>query len=177
MLASKLIIEDYETLSKKWNKQRQEYYESTNKIDRMTNMRKFTEISFKGYFCEDMITSNFLYLRRKYEVELAILELKRHAIDKSRDKLWREMENLFKITKNNSKYKKISKIEKRRLERETCAICYEEHDIKQIVTTCCGHVFGKRCISKILVHNYDNYIDFKCPCCRNDKVDLTRYTL
>jgi len=106
-----------------------------------------------------------------------MLELQSDEIDKSSNNLWRKMESLFKITKNNSKYKKITKIEKRRLERETCAICFEEHDIKQIVTTSCGHVFGKRCISQILEHNYDNDIDFKCPCCRNDKVELTRYTL
>ena len=71
----------------------------------------------------------------------------------------------------------ISKLQKRQLEREICSICCSEHNIKQLVTTNCGHTFGKCCFSNLLDYNYDNNIEIVCPCCRNDKIELIRYVI
>ena len=177
MFSDKSLENMYEPRSKEWNKLFRISEEYANKMYKMqnihVNMKKFS----KHGFCNDPLPSNYLHLCDKFEVEIAVLEIKRHDIDNKRRKIWDEMEGLFKITKQNSHLKKVSKLEKRRLEREICSICYESHSIKQLVTTSCGHTFGKCCLSRMIEHNYENGAQIMCPYCRNEHFKLTRHDI
>lgn len=61
------------------------------------------------------------------------------------------------------------------LERETtleCPICYETlNDVKDCLTTSCGHRFHSSCILKHTIYN-----GYTCPCCRKDLVDMPKCT-
>uniref|UniRef100_A0A6C0E3K3 RING-type domain-containing protein n=1 Tax=viral metagenome TaxID=1070528 RepID=A0A6C0E3K3_9ZZZZ len=175
MLSIKSLEEIYEPRSKEWDSLRLLYDECSNQIYRLQNIKRHMDKFTKNGFCDDPFPKNYLYLCNKFEVEIAILQVKRDEVDKQRKLLWRDMEGLFKITPKNSKLKKITPLAKRQLERELCSICYEQHTIKQLVTTNCGHTFGKCCLSEMLEHNYDNVVDMVCPCCRNDRMELIRY--
>jgi len=159
----------YNDLSMKWNKLLNLHHEISNKIYKIKNIKKIMQK------LSDNFPPDYGHLCKKYEIELACLEIKLEEVDKKMHDLWNEMENIFKITKNNSKLKRIKKIEKKQLEKEICSICFEQHDIKQVVTTNCNHIFGKQCLHQLILYNFDNSIETTCPCCRNDKIDFTIY--
>jgi hypothetical protein len=138
---------------------------------------KFPFIFLRSYKKGAVLNLQGCKLKDKFELEIALLTIKKEELDNTMTKLWDEMEGLFKITKQKSKLKKISQLQKRQLERVTCCICYESHTVKQLVTTSCGHTFGKCCLSKMFEYNYDNYIENVCPCCRNNNIELTRYVV
>ena len=175
MLSIKSLENAYEPISKEWNNLQRVYNECSNKMYKLKNIKTCMDKFVENGFCNDPFPKNYLYLSNKFEVEIALLQLKRDEVDKQMKLLWRDMEGVFKITSKNSKLKKITPLEKRNLEREICSICYEQHTIKQVVTTNCGHTFGKCCLTEMLGHNYDNEIDIVCPCCRNDRIEIVRY--
>jgi hypothetical protein len=82
--------------------------------------------------------------------------------------------NIF--LKNNSKLVKITKTKEKKLEKEICGICCDNHKIKNIVTTCCGHTFGKCCFEKLLNYNWENVVEISCPMCRKSNIEIIRYS-
>jgi hypothetical protein len=169
MLSHKLLSDSYNCLSNKWNRLRVIHYEISNKVYKIKNIKKIMQ-NLSGDF-----PPNYDDLCKKNEIEIACLEIKLEELDKKMHDLWDEMENIFKITKKNSKLKKITKLEKKHLEKEICSICFEQHDVKQLVSTNCNHIFGKQCLNQLIVYNYDNCIETACPCCRNNKIEFTIY--
>lgn len=129
---------------------------------------------------------NWGYLLNKYDVEHAKNLTNQYDLLHTRHKLLKELRRMYTINDENSvrvKTTVLSSRNKRRLESEVCGICCDTHTIKHLVTTNCGHVFGKKCISQFLKHVYleekksyekDND-EIICPCCRNNCVVLTRY--
>jgi hypothetical protein len=166
------------SLDKKYKKINEVTYRMDQRIYKIQNMKKnmkeFDEYLEKKGPCPPI--PNVTKLRQRNVIELSLLELDRDEIRKEEKQIEQQMEQVFKVNKENSHYKKITKPEKRRLEREICALCCEDHNIKQIVTTNCGHSFGKLCFSKMLEHNFDYDLTLRCPCCRNEPIELTRYT-
>uniref|UniRef100_A0A6C0ESV6 RING-type domain-containing protein n=1 Tax=viral metagenome TaxID=1070528 RepID=A0A6C0ESV6_9ZZZZ len=177
MFSLKSLGDTYDKYNKSWNSLLSRYKECSNTIYKLQNIKSHMKKFDKQGFCKDSFPSNYLRLCDKYEIEIAELEIRANDIDKNMQKLWDKMESIFKITKQNSKLTKITKLQKRQLERETCSICYEQHNIKQLVTTNCGHTFGKCCFSQLIDYTFDNCTDIVCPCCRNDKIELTRYVI
>jgi hypothetical protein len=80
------------------------------------------------------------------------------------------------LVENNSKLVKITKTKEKKLEKEICGICCDNHKIKNIVTTCCGHTFGKCCFEKLLNYNLDNDVEISCPMCRKSNIEIIRYS-
>lgn len=123
------------------------------------------------------LCDDYLYLKKKYAVEVALLEIKMKEIDIISDKLEKRINNLgATFIHDNSSKKKIKNNKRKILEKEVCGICCENHEIKHIITTCCNHHFGKCCLAKYVNYNFDNYLEIICPMCRNDDITkLTKY--
>ena len=113
------------------------------------------------------------------EIDLSRAEWRIHA-DKS-DEYNEKSGNLNQflrnvLVENNSKLVKITKTKEKKLEKEICGICCDNHKIKSIVTTCCGHTFGKCCFEKLLNYNLDNDVEISCPMCRKSNIEIIRYS-
>jgi len=90
-------------------------------------------------------------------------------------------EQICLLAPNSHPVKRITKMKRRELERETCAICLDMHGYKDIVKTSCGHVFGKTCFQNHLCtlnkHNHSNLLRTSCPMCRRTDLSFTLFSL
>jgi len=110
-------------------------------------------------------------LENKYEVELANLRSLYRELKKKDGKLDKKIDNIgITFIQENSKLQKITNKNKKQLEHNTCSICFDNHKINKMITTCCGHHFGTYCFSKYIDMNYENDNDIVCPLCRNDHI-------
>ena len=187
MLSINDLEDKYEPLSDEWNSKRELMDEKRRTKNRRLGLKKwqeevdrvYEEMEYTGIRDYSKIPDWPAHAGRliiKNEIENAIAELEIEELEKECENMWKKMESILTINRDNTTFKKISKQEMRRLERETCAICYEEHNISQIITIgSCGHSFGKKCFTNIINHSYDHYCEIKCPCCRNEKIDMIRY--
>lgn len=116
-------------------------------------------------------------LEKKYEVELANLRLLYHESEKQTDKLCKKWDNIgITFIHEYIKLQKITNKNKKKLERETCSICCDNHKINKMITTSCGHHFGTYCFAQYIDVNFDNDNDVVCPLCRNDNLEsFTKY--
>lgn len=178
MLTTESLIQNYMSLDKKYKKITKITNDMDQRIYKIQNMKKHMK-EFDDYLEKkgpNPPIPNITKLRQRNVIELSVLELDREEFRKEEEIIEQQMQYVFKVNRENSEYKKISKMKKRRLEKEICALCCDDHNIKQIVTTNCGHSFGKDCFSKMLEHNFDYDLTLRCPCCRNEEIELTRYT-
>ena len=85
------------------------------------------------------------------------------------------------ITDNADYVKRITKNKCLSLERETCAICLDVHEYKDIVKTSCGHIFGKICFQNHLTTinkgNHSNVLRTSCPMCRRTELSFNLFAL
>lgn len=116
-------------------------------------------------------------LENKYEVELANVRLLYHESNKQRDKLRKKSDSIgITFIHEYIKLQKITNKNKKKLERETCSICCDNHKINKMITTCCGHHFGTYCFAQYIDVNFDKLNDIVCPLCRNDNLEsFTKY--
>jgi hypothetical protein len=116
-------------------------------------------------------------LEKKYEVELANLRLLIDESNKQKDKLCKKKDNIgITFIHEYIKLQKITNKNKKKLERETCSICCDNHKINKMITTCCGHHFGTYCFAQYIGVNYEKLNDIVCPLCRNDNLEsFTKY--
>lgn len=95
--------------------------------------------------------------------------------DKMYNKALDKMKKVCNIIKKKCCVRNITKSKMIKLENEECCICLEKHKIKDIMTTSCGHIFGKSCFEKILRNRYYKDLEMVCPLCRSLAVDVTIY--
>lgn len=180
------VQEIYEPNSKTWRKINDEIERLKEKkykllgltdffkeMNRLFDYCKENNIDYEKY--ETPARPNTDILSKRHEIEIAELDVKIEELESKERAIWNIMESVFKINDRNSKCKRVSKVAKRKLEAETCAICFEEHNISKIVTIDCGHSFGKPCFEQLIETNYDRYIETSCPCCRHIPLVVTRY--
>lgn len=84
MLSIKSLEDAYEPKSKEWNNLQRVYNECSNKMYKLQNIKTCMDKFSANGFCDDTIPKNYLYLCEKFEVELAVLQLKIDEIDKQR---------------------------------------------------------------------------------------------
>jgi hypothetical protein len=114
----------------------------------------------------------------QFEVEIASLEIEQHANDKKIEKLSYELKLLTHISFDTcERIQGVRRDKKRKLEEETCGICFEPHCLNQITTTSCNHTFGRACISQMLEHNRKYGYPNACPYCRTCPIYFTCYYL
>lgn len=118
-----------------------------------------------------------IILEKKYEVELANLRLLIDESNKQKDKLCKKKDNIgITFIHEYIKLQKITNKNKKKLQRETCSICCENHKINKMITTSCGHHFGTYCFAQYIDVNYEKLNDIVCPLCRNDNLEsFTKY--
>lgn len=116
-------------------------------------------------------------LEKKYYVELINLHILNDELDKKNKNLRKKKNNIgSSFIHEYSKLQKITNKNKKQLELETCSICFDNHKINKMITTCCGHHFGRMCFAKYIDLNFDNHNDIVCPLCRNDNLEyFTKY--
>jgi hypothetical protein len=140
---------------------------------KLTNMRKCWLTYHNPY--DAVLPGDFYMLKEKHEVEMAVLYGKQIELHKKIEYYKKKLNNIYKINADNSIRRKITKSKKRQLERETCSVCLENHCIKDMVTTSCGHHFGKSCFEEIIKNSSYKQTCVSCPLCRNSKVQYYRY--
>ena len=169
------LYEKYEPLSREWNKLRRISDEYENRLYKILHIKK-------AIYNGTPFPHNYWQIRQKYELEIALLELQIDEIDQKSNTLWRQMEAVFQFTDKNTEYKHASSpAEKRKRTNEPCAICYDSPaegsgSLKRRISTNCGHIFCKPCMTTFLQHNYDTGSEITCPCCRNDRLMFQRFT-
>jgi len=116
-------------------------------------------------------------LVKKYFVELTNLELLRDELKKKKVKLNKKIDKIgSSFIHENSKLQKITNKNKKIIEHEGCSICFDNHKINKMITTCCGHHFGRMCFAHYIDVNYENNNNIVCPLCRNDNLEyFTKY--
>jgi hypothetical protein len=173
----RMLLRKYEPLSREWNKLRQIYDEYENRLYKTLHIKQAMKNGTR-------FPKNYWQIREKNELEIALLEVQIDEIDQKCNTLWRQMEGVFKFTHENTKYKPASSsAEKQKRAHEPCAICYDSSvdvgvgiGLKHRISTNCGHIFCKPCMTAFLQHNYDMGLEITCPCCRNDKLTFWRFT-
>ena len=126
----------------------------------------------------DKLWQIVLRLEKEWKVLEFQLNIYHHISDinlKRCDELSDKMDKAHNITKKKCCVRNVTKSKMRKLEIEECCICLEQHKIKDILTTSCGHTFGKSCFEKILRDRDNNYLEMICPLCRSLGLDVTIY--
>ena len=144
-----------------------------NKQLKLTNMRQCWLTSHDPR--DAVLPGDFHKLKDKNEVEMAVLYCQQIDIYSKINYFGKKMNNVYKITADNSVRRKVTKNKKRTMEREMCSICLENHSIKDVVTTSCGHHFGKSCFEQIIEKCSRNCTQLSCPLCRNTEMGYYRY--
>lgn len=118
----------------------------------------------------------------KRKREMMMLEYEMHILDeideihlRGYNKYNDKIESLHTIRVENSKIRRISKAKMEQLEKEPCCICIELHKMKNIVSTCCGHIFGKSCFETLIKKQFQKESEIVCPLCRNPDLKYTLY--
>jgi hypothetical protein len=173
----RILYEKYEPLSREWNKLRRISDEYENRLYKILHIKQAIKNNTP-------FPKNYWQTRQKHELEIALLEVQIDENDQKCNTLWRQMEAVFQFTDKNTKYEPAcSPAEKRKRLYEPCAICYDSFvgvgvgvGLKRRISTNCGHIFCKPCMTAFLQHNYDTGAEITCPCCRNDRLTFVRFT-
>jgi hypothetical protein len=123
--------------------------------------------------------SNILYKVKREEellrLELDILEYNTKVYSLGYNKANKKISNFLLLNKKNSKITHLTKTKGKILEEQMCPICLDNHKITDIVTTSCGHTFGKKCFEKMMQMNREKEQNICCPLCRNTNLEFTIY--
>ena len=140
-------------------------YEETTDIEKKKLLRiKMDKISSK--MAETKKRNKLL------EFELDLIDDYVDFYHKGYNKYNDKFENFPYLTDENSNVKTITKAKVSQLEKEICCICLDCHKTRDIVTTQCGHIFGKKCFERIIDDKGDNT---SCPYCRKRGLQFTLY--
>jgi hypothetical protein len=91
------------------------------------------------------------------------------------NKYMNKMDTIHHLTKKNCKVVCVKLCEIQQLEKEDCCICLTPHTWRDVVTTSCGHRFGKSCMEKLIEEKHAKECEIVCPLCRNNEVKFTIY--
>jgi hypothetical protein len=112
---------------------------------------------------------------KSQDFDMLLFEDEHDFCDRIHRKASTKIDKLCYLTKKNCSVRKVSCSRQKSLENTECCICMENHTINDLMTTCCGHTFGKSCFETVLrkKHNGDN--DVTCPLCRNSNISVVIY--
>jgi len=109
----------------------------------------------------------------KFEME--ILEYNSDIYCLGYNKTHEKISTMLLVNKNNSKTRYLTKAKSRWLEEQDCSICMDKHKITDIITTSCGHSFGKTCFEKLMHIQSKKNCAICCPLCRTCNLDFIMY--
>lgn len=113
---------------------------------------------------------------KKNEIDIYLLQVELNQLEKESLSLIIKSELSYGINERNCKVKHVSKREARILTNNSCGICFETHNLRNVCMTDCGHVFCKKCIEKMVdgyLWNYKNNYEITCPYCRKNDLQFT----
>jgi len=89
---------------------------------------------------------------------------------------WVNDDHLFTLDKKLCSTTKVTKSKGKKIEDNICSLCLENHDIKHLIKTTCGHYFGKQCFAALMKHRWskDETI-ISCPNCRSSQYSLEQF--
>jgi hypothetical protein len=173
----------YEKLDELYNNKQTNVYEHYNRYLDMERHMKRVDEYYKIHEEYPPLNHDMIHgkkrrrLVKKYFVELTKLQLLQDELKKKEDKLNKKIDKIgSSFIHKNIKLQKITNKNKKQLERESCSICFDNHKINKMITTCCGHHFGTYCFAHYIDVNYENKNEVVCPLCRNDNLEyFTKY--
>jgi len=91
-------------------------------------------------------------------------------------KIFCKYDKLFTIDKKYCSTAHITRTKGKKLADNCCSLCLENHDIKHMIRTSCGHYFGKSCFAEFVKHCFCDYEEkIKCPNCRCDSFSIQQF--
>ena len=178
-------MKNYKNYSKKSNKLFRKLKRDTNKYYhlgdyhfRLSCQYAFeTDIEKKKllHIKMDQISSKMVRTKKENELlnfELDLIDDYEDFYQKGYNVTMNKIDHFRYLTNENSKVKTITKAKVRQIEKETCCICLDCHKTYDLVTTQCGHTFGKRCFERIIEDKGDYS---SCPYCRKIGLQFTLY--
>jgi len=113
------------------------------------------------------------FLKRK-SVDDFIWDIYSDVVDQMN--IYCENDNLFIIDRKYCSTAHITRSKGKNLADNCCSLCLENHDIKNLIRTSCGHYYGKSCFSEFVKHCfYEDENKFKCPNCRCDEFSIQQF--
>jgi hypothetical protein len=90
--------------------------------------------------------------------------------------IWVNDDHLFTLDKKLCSTKRVTKNKGTKIAENVCSLCLENHDIKHLIKTTCGHYFGKQCFAALIKHKFlsDETI-ITCPNCRSCDYSLQQF--
>jgi len=87
-----------------------------------------------------------------------------------------EYDKLFTMDKKYCSTAHITRTKGKKLADNCCSLCLENHDIKHMIRTSCGHYFGKSCFAEFIKHCFhEDEEKFKCPNCRCHEFSIQQF--
>jgi len=135
-----------------------------------TDQEKARELQVKM----DKITNKMFVMKRRAELmrfEHDVAECITNIHHNIRTKFSKKLKMLHHIKPENTsncKIVHITKMKIQQLEKEDCCICLEPHKLKEIVTSSCGHTYGKTCFEHIVKKRLNSDKEPICPLCRSE---------
>jgi hypothetical protein len=72
-------------------------------------------------------------------------------------------------------FKTLLPREMEKVGEDICAICCENHQKKESLTTSCGHCFGRECFKEWINIRKTSRMELTCPLCKTEVTCITTY--
>jgi hypothetical protein len=123
------------------------------------------------------INLDFFKAVEAYTKQSYLNEQDRKAMQKAEDELWNAVDKIrmtMQRIENNvhtsaCEYKPMCKTKLNKPTEDVCPVCFEQHPLREVVQTSCGHQIGMDCYQLWINQCLQNKIHFTCPVCRTLK--------
>ena len=113
-------------------------------------------------------------INQKKDIDDFICDIWSDTIDQMN--IYCEYDDLFTIDNKYCSTAHITRSKGINIADNCCSLCLENHDIKHLIRTSCGHYYGKSCFAEFVKHCfYEDEEKFKCPNCRCEEFSIQQF--